>query len=280
MRRTKLTRKARHFLRSVMGPMRLLPDFIIIGAQKCGTTTLYNILSEHPNILPASKKEVHFFDGRYAKGMNWYRGHFPLKMSRDRLAEALRQPVLTGEASPLYLFHPHAADRIKSALPRAKLIAIFRNPVDRAYSHYQREWRGGFETLSFEDALAREDERLAGERDKMIADGLNRSYNYAHYSYMARGRYAEQLRHWFDLFPRDQFLILKNEDLARETQVTFDRVYKFLGIPTWHPKEHTRHNTATYDKMNPDTRARLVEYFKPHNRALSDLLGMEFDWNK
>lgn len=280
MATAKLKRKARHFIRSLLGPIRLLPDFVVIGAQKCGTTTLYNILSNHPNILPATRKEIHFFDGRFNKGLNWYRGHFPLRVTRDRLVQSLHQPVLTGEASPLYLFHPLAPQRLKTHLPNAKLIVILRNPVDRAYSHYQRERREGFEPLSFEEAIAREDERTAGEREKMISQNRNRSFNYAHFSYKARGRYAEQLRVWFDLFPRSQFLVLKNEDLDCDTHATFEQFYQFLGIPSWHPTRHVRHNTADYEKMKPDSRAQLVEYFKPFNRDLAQLLDTTFDWDK
>jgi hypothetical protein len=278
--RRSLRKRTRHFFRSVVGPLRLLPDFIIIGAQKCGTTTLYNILSDHPNILAATKKEVHFFDGRFTKGMNWYRGHFPLKLTRDRLSQSLRQPVLTGEASPLYLFHPLAPERIKIVLPGVKMIVILRNPVDRAYSHYQRERRDGFESLSFEEALAHEDERMAGEQEKMLTPGINRSYNFSHYSYKARGLYADQLRLWFSLFPREQFLILRNEDLSANPEETFERVYQFLGIPSWFPKKYMRHNTAEYEMMKPETRAQLIEYFKPHNRELSALLGSEMNWDK
>jgi hypothetical protein len=277
-RRRSLRKQAGHFLRSLTGPMRLLPDFVIIGAQKCGTTTLYQHLAEHPNVLPASRKEVHFFDGRFGRGLNWYRGHFATRAAR-RIREWRREaPLLTGEASPLYLFHPHAARRLKAVLPGAKLIVVLRNPVDRAYSHYQRELRGGFEQLTFEEAIEREEERLRGERERMLADEFYRSYNYAHYSYKARGRYAEQLRAWFELFSREQFLILSNAELGRDPRATFERVHAFLGLPAWHPPEYTHHNAARYGKMNPATRARLLEYFRPHNRQLAELLGREFDW--
>src|SRR6187200_1451927 len=139
---------------------RPLPDFLVIGAQKAGTTALYAYLRWHPGITGPSWKEVSFFDRHWWRGEAWYRGQFPLRAGGR----------LVGEASPSYLFHPLAPERARSLVPDAKLIALVRNPVDRAYSQYQHAVALGREPLSFEDALAAEDERLVGEVERLLAD--------------------------------------------------------------------------------------------------------------
>ncbi|HEY9295730.1 MAG TPA: sulfotransferase domain-containing protein, partial [Phormidium sp.] len=162
------------------------PDFIIIGAQKCGTTSLYEYLIQHPQILAASKKEVHFFDLNFAKGVDWYRQQF----------KPVSQKSITGEASPYYIFHPLVPQRIYQLFPQVKLIVLLRNPVERAISHYYHEVRLGFEDLGLEDAIAQEPARLEGETAKILADETYYSYNHQHYTYLSRGVYVEQLNNW------------------------------------------------------------------------------------
>jgi hypothetical protein len=200
--------------------LRPLPNFLIIGAQKAGTTALYAYLRRHPQITGPSWKEVSFFDRHYARGEAWYRGNFP---------NALRARGLVGEASPSYLFHPLAPERVAAMVPEAKLVALVRNPVDRAFSHYQHEVALGREPLSFEDALEAEDERLRGEEERMRADPVYFSRPWWDYTYRARGRYAEQLERWFAVFPREQLLIVPNEDLDAEPERTHARVLEFAG---------------------------------------------------
>ena len=147
-----------------------MPDFLIIGTQRGGTTSLYNYLLARPQIAAATRKEVHFFDNNFHRGIPWYRAHFPSLIQGD-MAETIRgQRFITGEASPYYLFHPHAPARAALVVPKAKLIVLLRNPVDRAYSHYCRMVKKGRETLSFEDALAQEEIRTRGEGQRLAAD--------------------------------------------------------------------------------------------------------------
>src|SRR4051812_38538709 len=149
MNKAKLRR--RHAL--LRGWFRVLPDYVIIGVQKGGTGTLYNTLVKHPAVAPALTKEVTFFDRHFAKGELWYRSHFPTFLQRWKARKEQRH-YLVGEASPGYIFVPFAAEHAKRSLPNGKFIVLFRNPVDRAYSHYQHELRKGVEKLSFEEALA------------------------------------------------------------------------------------------------------------------------------
>src|SRR5690606_20854753 len=144
-----------------------LPDFIILGAQKAGTTTIYDNLVKHPDVKPCDIKEVHFFDRNWLKAANWYRAHFPLRTGKE--ADGNPGKWITGDGSPYYLFHPQVPARVKQICPSSRLIVILREPVERAYSHYQHEKRKDREPLSFEDAIATEEQRLVGEAEKLAA---------------------------------------------------------------------------------------------------------------
>ena len=197
---------------------RKLPDFIIIGAQKSGTTSLYDFVIKHPTIAPAAKKELHYFSVQYARGELWYRSNFPTNLSRYNFYKRTNQRLHSGEASPLYLFYPIVPDRMKEILPGVKLIVILRNPVDRAYSHYHHELRKNRESLSFEKAIELEKERCAGERERLIKDPDFVPVHYRRHSYLARGVYVDQLENWFKYYDRKQFLILATEDLHENPQ--------------------------------------------------------------
>lgn len=266
--------------RILTSKIRLMPNFIIIGAQRCGTTSLYNYLIEHPCVAPSFQKEVHFFDNNFRKGIAWYRAHFPTLLYKYYVEKIHKRKLITGEASPYYIFHPHAPRRIKKILPHVKLIILLRNPVDRAFSHYHHEVRLGFETLSFEDAIKKESERLNGEKEKMLQDEDYYSFNYQHYSYLQRGIYIDQIKVWFHLFPRKQILILKSEDFYADPPTTLRQVFRFLNLPNWELREYKKYNYTIYSKMSTTLRNRLIEYFKPYNEQLSEFLGMNFDWNK
>lgn len=261
-------------------PVRLLPDFIIIGAQRCGTTSLYFYLTKHPCIVPAFTKEVHFFDKNFVKGVAWYRAHFPSFSYRTYVEQIRKQNLVTGEATPYYIFHPAAPKRISEVVPEVKLIALLRNPVDRAYSHYQYEVRRGRETLSFEDAIGREVERLSGERERILRDGSYYSFNHQRYSYLSRGIYMDQLRTWIGLFPKEQMLILKSGDFYADPPTMLGRILEFLNLPSWELKEYKTYNRASYPRMNAVTRKRLIDYFNPHNQRLYEYLGMSLDWDR
>ena len=268
--------------RATTNPIRMMPHFMIIGTQKGGTTSLYQYLIQHPSIAPIWIKEPHFFDIYFYKGLPWYRSHFPTTVEQYYSRYIQKHDLITGEASPYYLFHPQAAKRVSKTLPKAKLIIILRNPVDRAYSQYQHQTRQeGVESLSFEEALAKEEERLAGEEEKMLQDEKYFSFNHRHYSYLARSKYIEQLPPWMDLFPRDQFLILRSEDLYSNPKAVVQQTLDYLNLPSSHlNQEYKPFNDAKYASMAPETRTRLVEYFKPYNARLYDYLGQDFGWDK
>jgi len=249
--------------------LRPLPDFLIIGAQKAGTTALYAYLRRHPQITGPSWKEVSFFDRHHARGEAWYRGNFP---------NALRARGHVGEASPSYLFHPLAPGRVAALVPQAKLIALVRNPVDRAFSHYQHEVALGREPLSFEGALGAEDERLRGEEERMLAEPAYFSHAWWDYTYRARGRYAEQLERWLAAFPSEQLLVLPSEDLLAEPERSHALVLEFLGAEPHRLDSYPRVFERQYEPMRPETRERLAAEFAEPNRRLYALLERDLGW--
>jgi hypothetical protein len=248
-----------------------LPDFIIIGTQKGGTTYLYDELIKHPCISPALVKEVGYFDMNMGKGLDWYKSFFTAN-------PATSDAFLTGEASPDYLFHPTTPRRVARILPHVKLIVLLRNPIKRAHSHYHHEVRLGFETMSFAEALAVEEARTIGEKEKMFADKDYYSHNYMHFSYRARGMYADQLRAWFKYFPREQMLILRSEDFYKNTPAVIQEVCEFLGLPANDIVARARPRMASYDKLDESIRNDLRAYFEPYNRDLYQLLNRDFGW--
>lgn len=267
--------------RGATAPARVLPDFMIIGAQKSGTTSLYNYLVEHPNIARASRKEPHFFSGEnYLKGRFWYRAYFPTVLQKRFAERKGGERFITGEATPYYIFHPHAPRRVRETVPNVKLVALLRNPVDRAISQYHHEVRRGNETLPLAEAIEREPERLEGEREKMLRDESYASFAYQYHSYLARGIYVDQIKAWRDHFPEERLLILKSEDFLAEPAKIVGQTLEFLGMSGMEFEEYARLNRGGYSKIDPGLRERLVEYFRPHNERLYEYLGRDFGWDR
>ncbi|MDQ4094729.1 MAG: sulfotransferase domain-containing protein [Actinomycetota bacterium] len=260
--------------------LRAQPDFIVIGGKRCGTTSLFRNLARHPDFVPLFPpaqqiKGAHFFDTNFTKGKTWYRSHFPLRATVARRRSDNRVSF-TGEASPYYLFHPHAARRARDCVPDAKLIVLLRNPPDRAFSHYRERVRHGVESLSFEEALEAEDVRLAGEEEKLLADETYYSFAHEHLSYFRQGLYADALERWLQFFPRDRFLFLRSEDMFTRPAAAYDEVTTFLGVAALPEDTFERHNWHPGDPMRASTRAQLATRFADANERLSRLLDMGF----
>lgn len=271
--------------RGITYPIRLLPDFLIIGTQRGGTTSLFRYLQAHPCIEPAVNKDLHFFDREYKKGLAWYRGHFPTSIEKYHAQSLGGRTFLTGEASPSYLFHPYAPKRVAKALPNVKLIVMLRNPVSRAYSQYNHAVELGHETLSFEEAIQAEEERIARECKRIQEDEYYYSETYKHLSYLMKGIYVDQLQAWMSIFPREQFLILKSEDFYADPAAALKQVLAFLNVPETETelrkKEYKIINNNVYSsRMDPAMRKHLIKYFEPHNARLYDFLGVNFGWDK
>ncbi|MEH2347823.1 MAG: sulfotransferase domain-containing protein [Nostoc sp.] len=245
------------------------PNFIIIGTQKGGTTSLYNYLIQHPQIVPSSQKEIHFFDFQYQKGIDWYEAQFASKNSTE---------FLTGEASPYYIFHPLVPERIKQHYPHIKIIVLLRNPVDRAISHYYHEVRCKIETLCLKEAFAAELTRLTGETEKIISNPDYYSFNHQRYTYLSRGIYIEQLQNWRKYFPIEQFLILESESFYKNPESTVNQTFAFLGLPYYQLSQYCKYNVGNYPVANEHIYQYLTNYFEPYNQHLTAYLGREFIW--
>lgn len=253
---------------------RILPSFLVIGAQRAGTTTFFSDLCEHSHVARPVGKELHFFNYDYWRGVNWYRSFFPTAASR-RLARRRGGDLVAGEATPYYLFHPAVPSRVAETIPDARLIVLLRNPVDRAYSHYQKTRRMGFEWLSFEKAIAVEDKRLAGEEERLAADPRYRSEHHRRHAYLARGHYADQLERWLACFPRDQLLVLLAEDYFARPAEAHAETLEFLGLPQQSLARPRSDNPRPYEPLEADLRASLEQRFAKSNARLALLLGRE-----
>jgi len=272
-----LIKKIDFFYRTLTWEKRALPDFIIVGAQKAGTTSLFDYLSKHPQLSPPNKKEIHYFDGgldpeidTYKKGERWYRSHFLLKSKLNQNK--------TFEASPLYLFNPLAPARINKLLPNVKLIILLRNPVERAISQYHH----GNKKEKWDDAPILEAMKMEEERIKEDLETKNyKSKRYIKYSYKARGKYREQLERYFNLFPKENILIINSEVFFQNPRDVLKDVLKFVGVDAKFEFQNlSPKNIGNYKQkdVKNEVTEYLKEYFIEPNEELYKLLGEKFDW--
>lgn len=265
-------------------PARPLPDFLVIGTKRGGTTSLWNWLLQHPDVLPQlpsrqNIKSPHYFYWHFDRGESWYRSHFATSMSRARARRhAGGARVVTGEASPYYLFDPRVPARVADVLPQVRLIVLLRNPVDRAASHHRERTNAGVEKLSFADALDAEQGRLAGESERMSADPFYYSRAHDWYSYRSRGIYAPQLQAWRACFPDDQILVVQSEHLYADPGKSFDEVTDFLGLRRHEGLRADHHNYRPRAAMDEHVRAELADFYREPNEQLFADLGRRFDW--
>ena len=255
--------------------LRQPPAFLVLGAQKAGTTSLADYLDQHPQLhMSRYMKEINYFSSisekknrdKYGKGMGWYRAFWDVHLN-----PFARQ--LNFEATPYYLYQPEAAERIARDLPNAQFIVLMRDPVERAISHYLMNRANGWEDLPMLQAFEREEQRMAEAR----ASGDPFHANYYYFSYQGRGRYAEQLRRWFSLFPRERFLLLRSDHLQAEPQAVLRQVYHFLGVRQNFAAQDLAPRNVNREKAQIDPLARqyLAEVFAPHNQDLATLLGLD-----
>ena len=241
------------------------PDFLIVGQQKCGTTSLYSYLIKHPQILPALKKEIHFWNENVDLGRAWYLSHFPGISSGSG--------YITGEASATYFDAVHVAPQIAKVLPHIKIIVLLRNPMDRTISHYHMRSRDRNESASMEEAVF--SGILACDVNSGVKPGGSRQDN----RYLAGSRYIELLRQWMSVIPREQFLVLKSEDLFMNPMEVVNRTFDFLGVEPHELSKYRKSNSGSYVPIPEQSRQLLCDYFKVYNQQLEDYLGMKFDWS-
>ncbi|MEG3839904.1 tetratricopeptide repeat protein [Microcoleus sp. herbarium14] len=238
------------------------PNFIIIGSQRCGTTSLYTYLAQHPQILTPIKKEMDFFSWHFHRGIDWYLAHFPPMLPGTQF--------LTGEASPSYFDCREAPERLYSAFPEVKLIVLLRNPVDRAISQFYRLTDLNWEVRSLDRAISDEIERLAQNPAYIIGEEPG--------NYLARGRYIEFIKNWLAFFPKEQLLVLKSEDFYAGAATTVKQVLEFLDLPEYQLPEYQNANPGSYQPIGDGVRDWLKDYFTAYNQELEEYLGRRFNW--
>ena len=206
-----------------------LPQFLGVGVQKAGTTTLHSLLRQHPEIFLPDKKEVHYFTLNYTKSVKWYEGHFSNQKNYQ----------ISGEITPYYVFHPYSMERIARLLPNCKLIVLFRDPIDRTLSQYFHSRRLGFESLDLLEALEVESSRLSQSNNYLSADdGFDKFHQ--ENSYLARSKYDEQLLRIFKYFKKDQVFVGKSEDMFKSPKQIIDQIINFLGIQPFEKLNYQR----------------------------------------
>lgn len=242
-----------------------LPDYMIIGETKCGTTSFYNYLIKHPKIIDTygngdqldptySTKEIRFFDRYYAKGLDWYKRCFP----------DTKPDEITGEATPMYMYRATALHRIHKVLPDIKLIVMLRNPVDRLYSNFQHayKWIPGWK-----------------QKYSSFESFLNSAHDVDYYM-IEKGLYYYTLLKWFRLFPRRQFHIFSLEEMMSNPQAAYTRTLKFLGVEAFQLSEFKVFRKLYYSDITNSVRGELVDFYYPYNQMLYELLEKNFDWDK
>lgn len=273
-------RSAAMFAGRASSRLRQEPTFIVVGAQRCGTTSLFRALLTHPNVLrPIMHKGVNYFDVNFDREWSWYAGHFPLKANAALRRPAGQPSAGVFECSGYYMFHPHAPRRIAEALPAVKIVAMVRDPVQRAHSAYKHELARGFETESFERALDLEDERIEPELAKMLGDEGYQSDTYRHQGYRRRGHYAEQLQRFIALLGSDQVQIVESERFFSEPEREYGRLLDFLQLPAKMPSSFDQFNARPGSELSPQIEAGLRDHFAPHDEALAQLLGRAPAWS-
>jgi hypothetical protein len=258
---------------------RMLPGFLIVGAQRGGTTSMYRTLDQHPAILKAVlHKGVHYFDTGYDHSLGWYQGHFPLRARAARARRATGDVPLTFESSPYYMFHPLAAERISHDLPEVKLLVLVRDPVERAYSAHAHELARGYESELFEKALELEDQRLAGEAERIVSEPGYLSHSHQHHAYLTRGLYADQLERLGQLVGRDRVHVVDSGRFFTNPEPVYDGVLEFLGLRRHGYPVFERHNARPRSPMPETLRATLNEYFVAADERLTGWLGQPPSW--
>ncbi len=250
------------------------PNFIVIGSMKAGTTSLYNYISQHPQFLPCIRKEIDFFSIRYSKGIDWYLAHFP-KVSKEL-------NFLTGEASTSYLDYPEVSQRLFNHFPHVKLIALLRNPVERAFSHYHhnKKYHPGKEQRSFEEAIEEEMKFLEQLENPVLQAYSNTDDPFGHlrYGYLLRGLYVYFIEQWINIFSKEKVLILKSEDFYDNPEAVMKQVFEFLKVSDHQLTNYPQYNSGSYSPISDKVRQKLSDFFHVHNKNLENYLNIELRW--
>ena len=276
----RVLRRAQRLFRRGTCSLRVLPDFLIVGAQKCGTTSLHAYLEEHPQLTaPPDRKELHFFDRHHSAGPGYYRSFFPTRLCRWLHSQKSGGPSLCFESTPEYMAYAEARERMHALLGPVPLVVILRDPVERVWSWY-RMYSSLNPGMDFE-AMLDADASIAKHEGRELdpADGeLTRLTE--ELRPFTRGLYAEQLRALWERWPREALVVLDFDDLTRDPQGSTARVLEHLGLEALERESWPVFNASEKSELPAALRARLASYYRQPDEELSELLGWTPGWLK
>ena len=258
---------------------RALPNFLVVGAQRSGTTSLFIYLLAHHLVFgPRRAKGVHYFDTSYEESLDWYRSHFPRRSTLERLERETGMSPAVGEGAPYYLFHPAIPDRVADVIPDCRILVVLREPLDRAVSHHAHEVRRGFETLSLREAFDAEAQRLDGEEERLLGDPDYVSKPHIHHAYLGRGRYAAQIERYLDRFGPERVLVLDSVALKTEPEATIRTTTDFLCLDPIDGADYPLYNRREHDPVDSELRSRYGSHFDESNARLAELFPGRLSW--
>ena len=262
---------------ALTGSIRVLPDFLVIGAKRCGTTSLFYHLPEHPCISKSPHDNMGFFNDNFHLGVNWYKSFFPTIFTRNKIKSEFGN-FLAFDVTTTYMEEESTANNVYQIKPNMKIIVILRNPVDRAYSQYHLNLREKAEKRSFEDAMEENMNELNKESHERYE--IKPKFSVEENNYLKKGLYAQQLRHWLNIFPMESMLILSTEEFESNQQVIYNKIFEFLNISQFEVKNTEKMEKGSYPQMKSETRSLLLDYFRSHNNELFKLINKKFSWEK
>ena len=259
---------------ALTGSIRVLPDFLVIGAKRCGTTSLYKHLPEHPCVSKSPYDNMGFFNENFHLGVNWYKSFFPTTFTKNKIKSKFGN-FLTFDVTTRYMEEESTAFNVNQTKSNMKIVVILRNPVDRAYSHYHVNVKEKSEKRSFEDAIFEEMNIIENEDINKILQTFPADKPH----YLKKGLYALQLKPWFRIFPRENILILSTEEFEKNQDEVYRKIFNFLNVSDFKIKNKEKMEKGNYSTMNHNTRKKLLDFFMPHNNELFEMINEIYDWN-
>ena len=257
--------------KGITAAQRKLPDFLVIGGKRCGTTTLFEFLRQHQMIAEPVIDHMGFFDDNYSIGINYYKSFFPIKT--EETAKKLDYDVTTS-----YLTSPFVAERVAKEIPNVKIIVLLRNPTSRAWSDYNASQKKDASEEEFQTYIDDELQELEASdfEEKVSKNDYNMSEPFS--NFIKKGLYAVYLKKWLKLFPRKNFLFISTESFSKDENKVFKQIFDFLGLSNFEIHKLQRMSKGNYEKLNPKIKNKLDLFFAPHNDELFKLINEKYDW--
>jgi hypothetical protein len=260
--------------RRLQSVARALPNFIVIGAQKSGTSSMFSYLKQHPQILRPIFKEPYFFDRQYHRGLRWYGSNFPAQRAVARLNDRTGRPHLTFEATATYIFDEQVPGRIARDLKTRKFILLLRNPAERVISAYWHARRMGIESRSLTEVVESDMRRYQAEiagTDAGLAPATRPNF-------LKRGIYHEAVARWQSVFSPDDLLVLQSEALFSDPTKVMTQVFQFLNLPEPDHIDFQPQNVGGYKERDAEVRNQLADFYRPHNEKLNSITRTQLHW--